>query len=491
MPISLQTKNQHLLWRAGFGIDENMMEEISTIKTKKILNKLFEQSEGKPDFIDVADPSLKAMYDEIADPNMTLSLDKAMEKLTREKRQELRKQSRDDIKKLNIKWLEEINASSAIFREKMSLFWHGHFACREQNIFHNQILLQIIRTNALGRFKDLLIEVSKSAAMLSFLNNQQNKKQHPNENFAREVMELFTLGRGNYTENDIKEAARAFTGWGFNYQGEFVFKKSQHDDGSKTILGKTGNFTGEDVLNILLEQKQTAKYITKKIYKYFVNDNVDDEKVESLSKRFYYSNYNISSLMKDIFSSDWFYEAKNIGAKIKSPIELIVGIRKQLNIQIDKPEIQLIFQNALGQALFYPPNVAGWPGGKNWIDSSSLMLRMQIPRLIKDSKEFAITTKTDDDVQMGMQEKLYNKMQMEVAKKFKISARINWEDYIKSFEKVERNNLLDAIKIRLLQVDAASLNNTIIENNIVKTSREEYIKSATIAIMSTPEYQIC
>jgi uncharacterized protein (DUF1800 family) len=373
----------------------------------------------------------------------------------------------------------------------MSLFWHGHFACREQNIFHNQILLQIIRTNALGSFKDLLIEVSKSAAMLSFLNNQQNKKQHPNENFAREVMELFTLGRGNYTEDDIKEAARAFTGWGFNYQGEFVFKKSQHDDGSKSILGKTGNFTGEDVLNILLEQKQTAKYITKKIYKYFVNDNVDDEKVESLSKRFYNSNYNISSLMKDIFSSDWFYEEKNIGAKIKSPIELIVGIKRQLNIKLDKPEIQLIFQNALGQSLFYPPNVAGWPGGKNWIDSSSLMLRMQIPRLIKDSKEFAITTKTDDDVQMGMQEKLYNKMQMEVAKKFKISARINWEDYIKSFEKVDRSNILDAIKTRLLQVDAASLNNTIIENNIVKTSREEYIKSVTIAIMSTPEYQIC
>jgi hypothetical protein len=162
-----------------------------------------------------------------------------------------------------------------------------------------------------------------------------------------------------------------------------------------------------------------------------------------------------------------------------------------LNIKLDKPEIQLIFQNALGQSLFYPPNVAGWPGGKNWIDSSSLMLRMQIPRLIKDSKEFAITTKTDDDVQMGMQEKLYNKMQMEVAKKFKISARINWEDYIKSYEKVERNNILDAIKTRLLQVDAASLNNTIIENNIVKTSREEYIKSVTIAIMSTPEYQIC
>lgn len=491
MQPSLQIKNQHLLWRAGFGIDENMMNEITTTKTKKILSKLFEQSAEKPVFIDVADPSLKVMYDEIADPNMAMSLDKAMEKLSKEKRQELRKQSRQDIKKLNIKWLEEINTSPAIFREKMSLFWHGHFACREQNIFHNQILLQIIRTNALGSFKDLLIQVSKSAAMLSFLNNQQNKKQHPNENFAREVMELFTLGRGNYTENDIKEAARAFTGWGFNYQGEFIFKKNQHDDGSKTILGKTGNFTGENVLDILLEQRQTAKYITQKIYKYFVNENIDNTRIEWLSKKFYNSNYDIASLMKDIFSSDWFYEAKNIGTKIKSPIELIVGIRRQLNIQLDRPEIQLVFQNALGQALFYPPNVAGWPGGKNWIDSSSLMLRMQIPRLIKDNNEFAIATKTDDDVQMGMQEKMYSKMQNEVAKKYRISAKINWEDYIKSFEKIERNNLLDAIKTRLLQLDTTNLSNTTIENNIAKTSREEYIKSATIAIMSTPEYQLC
>ncbi|MFY7964539.1 MAG: DUF1800 domain-containing protein [Chitinophagaceae bacterium] len=490
MPVSLQIKNQHLLWRAGFGIDENMMNEISSIKTKKMLNKLFNAAAEKPIFIDVADPSLKAMYDEIADANMAMSLDKAMDKLSKEKRQELRKKSREDIKKLNIKWLEEMNSTSSPFREKMALFWHNHFACREQNIFHNQILLQIIRTNALGSFKDLLFQVSKSAAMLSFLNNQQNKKQHPNENFAREVMELFTLGRGNYTEDDIKEAARAFTGWGFNYQGDFIFKKNQHDDGSKTILGKTGNFTGEDVLDILLEHKQTAKYITQKVYKYFVNDDIDNEKIEWLSKRFFSNGYNISALMKDIFSSDWFYDAKNIGAKIKSPIELIVGIRRQLNIQLDKPEIQLVFQNALGQALFYPPNVAGWPGGKNWIDSSSLMLRMQIPRLIKDNNEFAINTKTDDDLQMGMQERMYNRMQMEVAKKFKISAKINWQDYIKSFEKIERNNLLDAIKTRLLQVDATSLNNTTIENNIVKTSREDYIKSATIAIMSTPEYQL-
>src|SRR5204863_9435969 len=143
----------------------------------------------------------------------------------------------------------------------MAFFWHGHFACRNLNVFYQQGLLDIIRRNALGSFRDMLHEVSKSAAMLNFLNNQQNKKDHPNENFAREVMELFTLGRGNYTENDIKEAARAFTGWGATIGGEFAFRKFQHDDGQKNVLGKTGRFDGDDVLSILLEHRQTASFI--------------------------------------------------------------------------------------------------------------------------------------------------------------------------------------------------------------------------------------
>src|SRR4030095_7613275 len=139
--------------------------------------------------------------------------------------------------------------SRAQLREKMAFFWHGHFACRNLNVFYQQALLDVIRRNALGSFRDMLHEVSKSAAMLNFLNNQQNRKDHPNENFAREVMELFTLGRGNYTEHDIKEAARAFTGWSATLKGEFVFRKFNHDFGTKTVLGKSGDLTGEDVLD--------------------------------------------------------------------------------------------------------------------------------------------------------------------------------------------------------------------------------------------------
>lgn len=491
MSTSIQQKNQHLVWRAGFGISLKNMSDLSVQKTKDVVADLFEKAKQSPVFIDVADDSLKKLYAEVSETNTMNSLEKVMDKFSKEQRQQIQKQSREDIRKLNLKWLDEMAGTENVLGEKMSLFWHGHFACREQNIFHQQNLLQIIRSNALGSFKDLLFAVSKSAAMLSFLNNQQNKKQHPNENFAREVMELFTLGRGNYTEEDIKEAARAFTGWGFNVKGDFVFRKFQHDDGSKTVLNKTGNFDGDDVLNILLEQKQTAKYITQKIYKYFVNDAVDKDKVEWLSKRFYNSNYNIAELMKDIFNSDWFYDEKNIGAKIKSPVELLVGIRKQLNIQLEKPDVQLVLQNALGQVLFNPPNVAGWPGGKNWIDSSSLMLRLQIPRLIKDNEEVNVATKTDDDVQMGMREMIMQRMQNAIAKKYKIDAKIDWENYIKLFEKTERNNLLDSLKKMMFQTNTATVDNNVIENNISKYSREEYIKTATVALMSCPEYQLC
>ena len=399
----------------------------------------------------------------------------------------MREQSREDLKKMNLRWLETMINSEAQLREKMSLFWHGHFACRSQNSFYAQELLHIIRTNALGSFADMLKAVSKSPAMLQFLNNQQNKKSHPNENFAREVMELFTMGRGNYTEHDVKEAARAFTGWAFNPKGEFVFRKFQHDDGSKTFLGKTGNFDGDDILNILLENIQTANYISKKLYRYFVNENVNEQNQQWLSKRFYSNNYNIGKLLEDMFTSDWFYEEKNIGTKIKSPVELLAGIRRLLPMQMENDQSQLLFQRALGQVLFYPPNVAGWPGGKNWIDSSSLMLRLRIPQILSANDAVDIRPKTDDDVQMGQMMEGIRKMKDAVKGG---TATIDWAAVNSIFEKVQREKLLENIESTVLQTKN-KLGNVILDRYVNAASRENYIKSAIVNLMSTPEYQLC
>ena len=482
MQVSNRLKNQHLLWRSAYGPMAENAASLDNISQKNLW-ALLVQTSGKPvQKIEVtknpADEYMMGMTDpkdvqkKINDPDL---------------RKKLREQSRDDLKTMNITWLNTMINSEAQLREKMSLFWHGHFACRIQNSFFQQELLHIVRSNALGSFADMLKAVSKSPAMLQFLNNQQNKKSHPNENFAREVMELFTMGRGNYTENDVKEAARAFTGWGFNAKGEFVFRRNQHDEGSKTFLGQTGNYNGDDILNILLENKQTANYISKKIYRYFVNENVDEVNQQWLSKRFYSNNYNIAKLLEDIYTSDWFYSEKNIGIKIKSPIELLAGVRRLLPMQLENDQSQLLFQRALGQILFYPPNVAGWPSGKNWIDSSSLMLRLCIPQILAANDAINIMPKGDDDVQMGMMEMAAKKMKDTVKGG---TAVIDWPAVNKVFEKVQREKLLENIADTVLQTKS-QVSNTILDKYINTENRENYIKSAVVNLMATPEYQLC
>ncbi|MFN0082695.1 MAG: DUF1800 domain-containing protein [Ferruginibacter sp.] len=485
MSISNRLKNQHLLWRAAFGPMAEDVADLDQLSTKKLWKKLVETSAGVPQKIDIAaNPfEVKDMMDTNAKANAAMT--------DTEKKRALIKQGRDDLKDMNIAWLNFMINSKAQLREKMSLFWHGHFACRINNAYFSQNLVNVIRTNALGNFGDMLKAVSRSPAMLQFLNNQQNRKGKPNENFAREVMELFTLGRGNYTETDIKEGARSFTGWGFDRQGEFVFRKLTHDDGEKTFLGQTGNFDGDQILEIILKNPQTAKFITQKIYKYFVNENIDQSKVEYLSARFFKSNYDIAKLLEDIYTSEWFYEPQNIGNKIKSPIELLAGVRRYLPLTLDNGDVQLLFEKVLGQVLFYPPNVAGWAGGKSWIDSSTLMVRLQIPQVLSSKDSIDIRPKTDDDVAMGMTEEKRIKLGKKAAySAIGANATIEWNVVNKSFAKTARPQLLQAIIDSLLQTKGR-IDTALLANYLNNESRESFIKSVVINVMSTPEYQLC
>jgi uncharacterized protein (DUF1800 family) len=485
---STQLKNQHLMWRAGFGPAATQVDQLKTVTPLQLYKALQQASSKKPEYIDVANDYLKGLFMGAGE----IGRQERKKNLEAVDRKKIREQNRDDLKSLNLYWLNEMVQSDAQLREKMAFFWHGHFASRNINIFFQQQLLDIIRQNALGNFRTLLFEVSKSGAILNFLNAQQNKKDHPNENFAREVMELFTLGRGHYTEQDVKESARAFTGWSATAKGEFVFRKFQHDIGSKTIFGKTGKFEGEDVLDMLLDQKQTALFITEKIYRFFVNDIVDKVKTEWLANRFYQNNYDIAKLLDDIFTSDWFYEDKNIGVKIKSPIELLAGIQRMLPMQLENEESLLVLQRLLGQLLFYPPNVAGWPGGKTWIDSSTLMLRLRIPQMINDRDDLNVRPKMDDDQMMGKEDLETGKnKQMKMGKGNKpIYANIDWVSYLRNFESVPRENLMQNIAGVVLQ------SNMLVPAELIKTyteasSREGFIKSATLQLMSIPEYQMC
>jgi uncharacterized protein (DUF1800 family) len=365
----------------------------------------------------------------------------------------------------------------------MTLFWHGHFACRSNNPFFAQQLNNIQRTNALGSFKTLLVEVSKSPAMLQYLNNQQNRKGKPNENFARELMELFTLGRGNYSEQDIKESARSFTGWMYDKDGSFIFRQNLHDPGTKTFFGKIGNFEGENIIDIILEKPETAQFIARKVYKFFVNDNPNEAHVKELATHFYNSKYDIGSMMKKMFTSDWFYNPENVGTKIKSPAEFLVGLSREFYVTYNKPQVLIQLQSSLGQYLFNPPNVAGWPGGQSWIDSSSLMLRMRIPSLVLNDGEIDFSGKADpeDEAVIALSRTATTNANANMKPKSYVNANADWPKFLDTLPKG-----LTPLELTefLLQPKLNAKITTMVSDN-------KGLRSTAVEITSMPEYQLC
>ena len=396
------------------------------------------------------------------------------------------KQQREDITKarneksrdLNLSWVQRMIATENPLLEKMTLFWHGHFACRSNNPFYAQQLNNIQRNNALGNFKTLLLEVSKSPAMLDYLNNQQNKKGHPNENFSRELMELFTLGRGNYTESDIKEAARSFTGWAYNKTGDFEFNLRAHDEKEKTFFGQTGAFDGETIIDKILAKPETATFICRKLYIFFVNDTPNETYVKELAAHFYEQKYDITALMNRLFTADWFYAKENMGNKIKSPVEFLVNLSKAFYVTYNKPQILIQLQSSLGQYLFNPPNVAGWPGGKSWIDSSSLMLRLKIPSLVLNDGILDFDGKADPEDEAVI---ALNKKQKPRPVKSYINAQADWSKFLSCFPKNMKQTELASF---LLEPAVGKKISDIIVSNV-------NLKNTAIAVTSMPEYQLC
>ena len=275
-------------------------------------------------------------------------------------------------------WAERMLDTHRPLEEKMALFWHGHFATAENKVRdYRKMLLQIetFERHATGNFGDLAIAVAQDPAMLYYLDAGVNVKGAANENFAREVMELFTMGVGNYSERDVREAARAFTGWNFENL-DFVVHPALHDDEEKTFLGRTGNFDGVDVLEIILEQDVTAEYIAAKIYRFFVREEVSPELQAKLGTILRDNNYELRPLLAAIFGSRDFYSAASYGAHIKGPVEHVITLLKHLGAE-DVPGVPDFNQTtiALGQHLLNPPSVAGWAQGRSWITPALIQER--------------------------------------------------------------------------------------------------------------------
>lgn len=456
----------HLYHRASFGIGKSKLDTIKNKTKKSIIHSIFTESNTFT--------PLKIDTKEIDFLNQ-MSGRELRKKYGFAKLSEFRKISREKVRKLNIAWIKRLQESNTL-REKMTLFWANVFVCRDNNnIFFIQQYNNTLRKYALGNLGDFIKAISREAAMSKYLNNNQNKKNSPNENFARELMELFTLGIGNYTEKDIKEAARAFTGWSYTSDGNFKLIKFLHDEREKTFFGQTGNFNGDDIIDIILQQKQCARFICSKIYAYFVNPQINKTHLEEITNVFY-KDYDIENVMFHIFKSDWFYDEVNIGKKIKSPIELIIGMHNIVPIQFTKQRQLLYFQKMTGQMLLYPDNVSGWKGNTSWIDSNTLMFRMRLPSIILNNAVIKIDEKENSANEFDIFYKnTRNRNQLE-------NSIANWNKFEEEYKNTSTEELISILIQPKIDKDTA---------NYLAKLKVTSMREFCIQLMSIPEYQLC
>lgn len=397
MAIDERRQIAHLLRRAGFGASPSELEEYLALGFDGSVERLLH-----PEDVDEGDVELPG---EVAvDPTR--------------------------LQSIQVKWLYRMAMSRRPLAEKIAFFWHGHFATSIEKVKSVTLMwrqYETLRDQGLGRFADLVLAVAQDPAMLVWLDNSRSKKEAPNENFARELMELFTLGLGTYTEDDVKSAARAFTGWSIVLQqgaqvgdedlmqdpelgqgtgddlkekkkngtltadekaqlkaerrtrdAEFIFRPKWHDDGEKTFLGQTGAWTGEDVVRIITENPACANFVVRKLFSSFVWDNPDDETVAPFVDVFTSTGGDIRETLGAMLRSSEFSSDLAYRARVKSPIELLVATIKLLDLEINQQTIGGKTLQAMGQVLFAPPNVGGWPGGLGWIGPSTLLERYNV-----------------------------------------------------------------------------------------------------------------
>lgn len=378
---------RHLLGRAGF---TPSFAEIQGARKQRASDVVDELIAGKHTSAKLAAPSWTAEAPLLI--KMRAQRKKASMMTEQEKKKAkraIKQEAGGRAVELKAWWFEEMFSTSSPLTERMTLFWHNHFTSglrkvKSPVLMYNQNAM--LRRHALGSFRDLLAGVARDPAMILYLDNVSNRRKKPNENFARELLELFTLGEGHYTEADIKEAARAFTGWTLDRKtGDFRFARRQHDYGQKTFMGKKGELDGQDILDELLRNPQTSRFITAKLWRELVVEPAPARELERIARAFRESDYQISELVRQILTSRYFLDPALIGNKIKSPVELLVGTVRLFHVELKATLPVIAASRRLGQDILEPPNVKGWEGGERWITTDTLLARQQlITRLFRD-----------------------------------------------------------------------------------------------------------
>ncbi len=370
-------KAAHLLNRAGFGGTAEEIEKVLKLGPRQAADWMLDFPDA-PAEEENAGPDLSTID---GFPKDFRQYAQMLQGKTADERKELQQKfmmaNRQALQAITTWWLGRMAKGPYPMQEKLTFFWHGHFTTSAKDERSAYLMWQqneLLRLNAAGNFETFVRAISRDPAMLDYLNNTQNRKAHPNENYARELMELFTLGIGNYTEDDIKQAARAFTGW--SHDGEqFVYSQNQHDDGDKTFFRHTGDYDGDDIISLILLHPACAPFIAGELFKYFASDQMDDGLAKGLGQVLLDHRYEIRPLLRTILTSKAFYSLRTIGCQIKSPVQLVIGTVRLLGLSMP-PEPSLVsVLNQMGQLPLEPPNVRGWPGGQMWINTSTLFVR--------------------------------------------------------------------------------------------------------------------
>lgn len=473
----------HLLNRAGFGGAPAEIERLVGLRVEEAVALLV-------DFEKVPEDTKNPEWAR-PDPTRAEQFAKARQMSEEERRKLRQQQQREDrerIMELRAWWLQRMVRGARPLQEKMTLFWHGHFATSMEKVREPYFMWrqnELFRRLATGNWPQLLVEVGKDPAMLIWLDQAQSRKDHPNENFAREVMELFALGEGHYTEKDISEAARALTGWSLDRAAQkFVDRSRMHDDGPKTVLGKTGNFNGEDVLGIIAGQPQSAKFITARLWNYYAGTPLSAELNEALAAVFLKSGSTFKPMLRAMFLSEEFYSPEVVRAQVKSPVQWLVMAMRQLERDLPPPMISNALTRSLGQELFQPPNVKGWDGGLAWITTNNLLTRYN---------ESATLVFGDMKALMGAFNGKGN--QAKLAERRLERLRLSGVDIEKLFTVEERHvkdKFIAALERRLLQAELKEQQKQALREFLDARGAldTEDMLGAIRLVMCTPDYQL-
>ena len=383
---------QHLLNRAGFGGTPDQVRLLTQWGLEKSVAHLVNFRDlpveaVAPDRFRADIVRDLAPEERLAYRKAQQTQDEATVERFRRMEQERERQDRRQIREVQTWWLKRMIETPRPLEEKMTLFFHGHFATSYrtiENSYHMFRQNQLFRKHAAGNFGELCFQIIRDPAMLAYLDNNESRRERPNENLARELMELFTLGEGHgYGERDIKEGARALTGYTF-FGNDFLFRPDWHDSGSKVIFGKRGTFDGDGFVRLILGKRMCSEYLCLKLYRFFVNDlpgGVTPEAqafVSALARVMRDELYDLAPVLTTLFSSRHFYDALNAGAQIKSPVQLAVGAIRSLRTPVLDLNILVDALELMGQDLLFPPSVKGWDGGRAWINTATLFIRQNI-----------------------------------------------------------------------------------------------------------------